>query len=163
MLLRPVWHTTSISLKTKLRIFSSNVKSVLLYGSETWRLTAMLINKIQVFVNKCLRRILGIRWPEKIRNEDLWQQTRQEPIEAEIKKRSWSWIGHTLRREDGSIANVPLEWNPQGKRKRGRPTQSWRRTRMAELRAKNITWTECKKTVMNRARWKALVKDLCST
>ena len=53
-LLRPVWHTTSLSLKTKLKIFSSNVKSVLLYGSETWRLTAALINKIQVFVNKCL-------------------------------------------------------------------------------------------------------------
>ena len=71
MLLRPVWHTTSISLKTKLRIFSSNVKSVLFYGSEPWRLTAMLINKIQVFVNKCLRHVLGIRWAEKIRNKDL--------------------------------------------------------------------------------------------
>ena len=70
-LLRPVWRTTSLSLKTKLRIFSSNVKSVLLYGSETWRLTSTLINKIQVCVNKCLRRILGIRWPERIRNEDL--------------------------------------------------------------------------------------------
>ena len=119
MLLRPVWHTTSISLKTKLRILSSNVKSVLLYGSETWRLTAMLINKIQVFVNKCLRCIVGIRWPEKIRNKDLWQQTGQEHIEAKIKNRSWKWIGNTLRREDGSIAMVALERKPQGKRKRG--------------------------------------------
>ena len=100
-LLRPVSRITSLSLKTKLRIFSSIAKSVLLYRSETWQLTATLINKIQVCVNKCLRRILGIRWPERIRNEDLWQQTGQEPIETERKKRSWRWIGHTVRKEDG--------------------------------------------------------------
>ena len=34
------WRTNSLSLKTKLRIFSSNVKSALLYGSETRQLTA---------------------------------------------------------------------------------------------------------------------------
>ena len=86
----------------------------------------------------------------------------QEPIETEIKKRPWRWIGHTLRKEDGNIAKVALEWNPQGKLKRGRPTQSWR-TRMSELKAKNITWTECKRTARNSTRWKALVEDLCST
>ena len=120
MLLRPVWHTTSVSLKTKLSIFSSNVISVLLYGSETWRLTAMLINKIQVFVYKCLRGILSIRWPEKIRNEDLWQQTGQEPIEAEIKKRSWRWIGHT---EENTEASPKLRWSGthRGNRKEGAP------------------------------------------
>ena len=42
---RPLWHTTSPSLKTKLRIFFSSVNSVLLYGSETWRLAATLINR----------------------------------------------------------------------------------------------------------------------
>ena len=66
-MLKPVWRSYSL-LKSKLRIFTSNVKSVLLYGAETWRTTKYLINKLQVFVNKSLRSILGIRWPEKIRN-----------------------------------------------------------------------------------------------
>eukprot|EP00105_Crassostrea_gigas_P005380 XP_011418958.1 PREDICTED: uncharacterized protein LOC105322117 [Crassostrea gigas] len=34
-MLRKVWKSKSITIKTKLRIFNSNVKSVLLYGSET--------------------------------------------------------------------------------------------------------------------------------
>ena len=34
--LRPLWNSPSISIKTKLRIFTTNVKSVLLYDSETW-------------------------------------------------------------------------------------------------------------------------------
>nr|KAG5698972.1 hypothetical protein BaRGS_033485 [Batillaria attramentaria] len=29
--------------------------------------------KIQTFLNTCLRRIFNIRWPEKIRNEELWE------------------------------------------------------------------------------------------
>ena len=39
---------------------------------ETWRSTNSLLEKIQTFVNKCLRRILRIRWPEIISNETLW-------------------------------------------------------------------------------------------
>ncbi len=38
VMLKPVWRTFSLSRKTKLRIFSSNVKSVLLYGEGTWRI-----------------------------------------------------------------------------------------------------------------------------
>ena len=88
-MLRPVWSCRSLRTKTKLRIFNSNVKSVLLYGSETWRETNALIKQVQVFINKCLRQILGIRWPEKISNRDLWQRTGQEPVLVSIKTRRW--------------------------------------------------------------------------
>ena len=35
--LYPVWRNNNISIRIKLRNFLSNVKSVLLYGSETWK------------------------------------------------------------------------------------------------------------------------------
>jgi hypothetical protein len=35
--LYPVWKNSRISTRTKLRILCSNVKSLLLYGSETWK------------------------------------------------------------------------------------------------------------------------------
>ena len=37
--LKNIWVSVGISRRTKLRIFNSNVKSVLLYGCETWRTT----------------------------------------------------------------------------------------------------------------------------
>ena len=37
--LASIWRSREITKTTKLRIFNSNVKSVLLYGSETWRMT----------------------------------------------------------------------------------------------------------------------------
>ena len=64
--LRPIWRATSLSLHDKIRIFGTNVKSVLLYGSETWRVTKTNTNKLQTFINKCLRNVRQIRWPEMI-------------------------------------------------------------------------------------------------
>nr|KAG5698573.1 hypothetical protein BaRGS_027084 [Batillaria attramentaria] len=81
--------STALSLRNKIRIFNSNVKSVLLYGSETWRTTKTSSHKLQTFINRCLRNILNIRYPLVITNQDLWEGTRQVPIEQEIKKRKW--------------------------------------------------------------------------
>ena len=53
------------------------------------------------------------------------------------------------RRPDGHVVKRALEWNPQGKRKRGRPQHTWRRTRMAELEGKHLTWNEAKGTAQN--------------
>jgi len=69
--LRPVWNASPISTKTKLRIFTTNVIATLLYGSETWKVTQALSNKLQSFVNKCLRKILRIHWPEKTSKKEL--------------------------------------------------------------------------------------------
>nr|KAG5695932.1 hypothetical protein BaRGS_017513 [Batillaria attramentaria] len=82
----PIWRSTALSLRNKIRIFNSNVKSVLLYGSETWRTTKTGSHRLQTFINRCLRNILNIRYPLVITNQDLWGRTRQVPIEQEIKK-----------------------------------------------------------------------------
>nr|KAG5711950.1 hypothetical protein BaRGS_026391 [Batillaria attramentaria] len=61
--LRPIWRSTALSLRNKIRIFNSNVKSVKLYGSETWRTTKTGSHRLQTFINRCLRNILNIRYP----------------------------------------------------------------------------------------------------
>ena len=37
-----------------------------------------------------------------------------------------------------------LEWNPEGKRKRGRPRHTWRRGVEAELRSEGHSWRTLK-------------------
>nr|KAG5689255.1 hypothetical protein BaRGS_006375 [Batillaria attramentaria] len=160
--LRPIWRSTALSLRNKIRIFNSNVKSVLLYGSETWRTTKTSSHKLQTFINRCLRNILNIRYPLVITNQDLWEGTRQVPIEQEIKKRKWGWIGHTLRKSTSNVTRQSLDWNPQGKRKVGRPKQTWRRSTDAEAKAAGTTWAELKRASQNRVRWRSVVAALCS-
>ena len=119
-ILRNVWKSRVIGKTTKIRLFNTNVKSVLLYGAETRRMNKTTLNRIQIFVNQCLRKILGIQWMDKVSNKDLWERTSQVQIEIEILKRRWGWLGHTLRKPNTNITRQALTWNPQGKRKRGR-------------------------------------------
>jgi len=163
--LRNVWRSNQISLRTKLRIFNSNVKSVLLYASETWCVSAEITQKLQVFVNRCLRNIIRAWWPHNwISNAELHRRCRQKPIKTEIRQRKWRWIGHTLRKGGNEICKQALDWNPQGQRRRGRPRGSWRRSLHEEIRAvdENLSWRQVKAKAGNRQQWMSLTAALSS-
>ena len=120
--------SSTYSMQTKLRIFNTNVKAVLLYGCETWRNSESVTAKLQVCINKCLRKILRVFWPDQITNKELWKRAKQLRINLQIRKRKWGWLGRTLRNPSEDTARRALEWNPQGKRGRERPRSTWRRT-----------------------------------
>ena len=158
--LTKIWRTKDISLKTKVRIFNSNVKAVLMYGCEAWNASQTCVKRIQVFINKCLRRILRIKWTDKIPNEEVWRRTGQVPVGIEIGRRRWRWIGHTLRKDGNSITKRALEWNPQGRRTRGRPRGTWRRVVERDTERGGKTWSQVKKLAQDRERWRAFVCGL---
>lgn len=65
--------------------------------------------KIQGFANRYLRRIMEIKWARKIRNEELWTLTKQEPISKTIRYKKFRWTGHTLRKPNNDIIKQGLE------------------------------------------------------
>ncbi|VDP34509.1 unnamed protein product [Schistosoma margrebowiei] len=154
--LKNIWNSKQLSTNIKVRIFNINVKAVLLYGAETWRTTTTTIKKVQVFINSCLRKILNIRWPDTISNSLLWERTNQLPAEEEIRKRRWKWIGHTLRKSSNCITRQALTWNPEGKRKRGRPKNTLRRIIEADMKTMNYNWTELERIAQDRVGWRML-------
>lgn len=161
--LQKVWSSPLISRKTKVKIFNSNVKSVLLYGCETWNAASAELKALQVFINRCLRKILRVFWPAVISNNTLWQLTRQQPIQKEICLRKWRWIGHTLRKPHDDIARQALDWNPQGSRRRGRPSNTWRRLVETEAASAGRSWNEIKYIALDRIVWNNFVMALCSS
>ena len=156
-----IWKARNISLKFDCST-PINVKIILLYGAKTWKTTKSLLHKLQVFINNCLRRILNIRWPEKISNKVLclWQKTNQP---EELKRRKWGWIGHTLRKPKHNITRQALQWNPQGKCGRGRPRNTWRRNFIAEMEKEGYRWQDLERIAQNRTRWRTVVSGLCTT
>ena len=103
------------------------MKPILLCGSETWRTNVTTMKKIQTFINTCLRRILRVRWPVIISNQNLWERTKQQPVGEDILQKRWRWVGHILRKPTSSTTSRALTWNTQRKRKRGRPRNTLRR------------------------------------
>ena len=94
---------------------------------------------------------------DTISNVQLWQKTGQLAADEEIRKRRWGWIGHILRRPPTNITRQALRWNPQGKRKRGRPKNTWRRDLEAESTKMGYTWSQVEKMAEDRGLWRSLV------
>ena len=90
--------------------------------------------------------------------------TKQLPIENEIKKRKWRWIGHTLRKPPNTITRQAITWNPPGKRRRGRPRtrNTWQRDTGKETKEMGFTRREMEKMATDRKRWRSFVDGLYS-
>jgi len=89
--LKPVWSSKKISLKPKLKLYNSDVKTVLHYGSETWKTTQEIVRKLRLFAYKYPHYIiLGIRWPQKVTNLEVRKICNQEDIMADPARRRWN-------------------------------------------------------------------------
>ena len=55
-----------------------------------------------------------------------------------------------------------LRWTLPGKRKRGRPLGTWRRTVEEEMKEAGKTWNELSWLAQDRDEWRSFVVALCS-
>ena len=106
---------------------------------------------------------MNIKWTDEITNEELWRITKQKPIEIQINRRKWNWIGHTLCKEAGAIEKTALDWNHQGYRRRGRLKRTWRRAIEDEIGNTGRSWNEVKGIAGDCNAWKLFMDALCST
>ena len=81
---KKIWNTRSIGRNTKIKLFKTLVRPVLLYGCEAWKLIVAEEKKLDRFQFTCLRRILRIWWPQCIRNDTISQVTGVKKISNEI-------------------------------------------------------------------------------
>ena len=105
-----LWNRTEIvSESTRLRIYNAFVKPVLMYNTETLALNKADKTSLDVFHRKQLRILLGIFWPDRISNENLYARCECGPISLEILKRKWQTLGHILRRDANVPANLVMD------------------------------------------------------
>ena len=114
------------TLKMKIKTLQAYVGSIFLYNSELWTVTQDLEDQIYVLQRNFLRRILGIKWPEKISNTELYTRTQVAKWSQVILKRRLRWYGHIQRLADNTPARQALkeELRPV-KKPQGRPTTTW--------------------------------------
>ena len=155
------WRAKKVKMKTKIKIYKSNIRSVLLYGCETWSPGKKEMDKLRVFQNSCMRRILGVIWPKKMRNEELIRRTEIEDLEEIIKRRRYNYLGH-LWRSENEVGKTAVKWTPGGTRGRGRPGGTWRRSVEEDMKKMKWTWSEMRRMAGDRQLWKTTVAALCA-
>ena len=161
--LNNVWKEDRISRATKLRLFNAIVLSVLLYGCESWKGLQEIEERVRRFESNCLRKILKIRWYDHVSEEELRRRTGQQSVVEKIKIARWKWYGHVLRMPDERIPKQALDWRPEGRRRIGRPKDTWRRTLTRETNQKNLQEDDVRRRAEDRATWRSFVADLWTT
>lgn len=73
--LNKIWYNKKISLNTKLRIYESAVLTILLYAGETWQTNKQQIQRLEVFHQSCLRRILKVRYFHHVKNSEILRRS----------------------------------------------------------------------------------------
>ena len=161
--MRKIWGTSEIDRKTKVQLFKTIVRSVLMDSCETWKLTKREAKKLDAFQYKCMKRVLRIRWPQTISHQQIQEITGMNRTSDEIRRRRWNWIGHIMRRDREEHCVTALEWRPEGRRRPGRPKTTWRRMAEDERRTAGWqSWVTVRALAADRGGWKENVKALCA-
>ena len=94
----------------------------------------------------------------RVSNEEGRRRAKTETISELVRKRRWTWIGHVLRMDNSGPPRVALAWAPEGKRKRGRPIETWRRTVEKKRMAMGFnSWVEAGLRAANRVSWRSMI------
>ena len=107
-----------LSIPLKVRLLKCFIWSVLLYGCESWTLSAALTRNIEATEMWFYRRMLRVSYTAHETNISVLQRMGQErQLLRTIKERQTSFTGHIIRK--GELEDLILAGKVQGKKARG--------------------------------------------
>ena len=115
-------------------LYNSLVIPVAIYASEKYKSNNKLAHKLDVFHHRCLWKLLKISWQDHVTNDDVHQRPGKRKLSKIVKERRLKMLIHILRMQEERLPKTSLEWTPTGgKRERGRPVTTCRRTIQQDL------------------------------
>ena len=115
-----IWRNNNIKVEVKRLVYKTYFESILLYNSPTWATNKTFEYKIDAFHRRQLRGILNIRYPKRIRNEELYFMIDERELSITIAERRKKHLGHARRRKNAASdihqCLVPLDKVCQRKR-----------------------------------------------
>lgn len=121
-----VWRSEKISVKTKPNISRTYIFSILLYACESWTLRKHDRDKLMAFDTRCYRRILHIRWQQKITNEEVRRRVKcQRNVLQMVMERKLNFFGHICSMNNTLLIKQVVFGMIDGTGVRGRPIREW--------------------------------------
>ena len=94
-----VWGNDLLSERTKMCVYQACVLSILLYGSESWMTYPRQERLLNAFHLRCLRRLLHIRWQDRVTNTEVLEHTGSLSMPSLLIQQRLRWLGHAHRME----------------------------------------------------------------
>jgi hypothetical protein len=137
------------------------MRTIVVYGCETWVLEGSITERLSVFERKIRRIIFGPTKEDngncRIKtNIELDELLKHRNIINYVEAQRLSWFGHTNRMSETSIVKEIYKWKPFTGRPVGRLKSRWEDDVRNDLKKmKIIKWTG---QVQDRLKWKGIVE-----
>ena len=97
---KKVWESNGLTTRTKLKVYKAVVLPSLLYSCETWTVYISHANTLNRFHLDCLRKILRVKWQDKIPDTEVLRLADLPSIHTILGKTQLQWSGHVSRMDD---------------------------------------------------------------
>ena len=108
---------SSLNRQIKIRLFRATIEPILLYGSETWKLSARQHHRLDGCYTRLLRRVLNMSWKSQPSLKDIYGDLPR--ISSLVRKRLVQFAGHCARASDELISSV-VHWRHPSLHRRSR-------------------------------------------
>ena len=107
---------------------------------------------------KHLRAILGIRWSDRVTNNEIIQREHMPSIEAMLLSQQRTWTGHVVRANDDRLPKAVVHDEPwQAKRNVGRPHLGYMHCTKRHLHVADINKRHWEEMAHDRSAWRTAV------
>ena len=119
----------------------------------------MLLKTLEKFHQRCLRRIMNIKWYDRVSNVKVLRNANIPCVEALLTNSQLRWSGHLVRMaEDRLPKQLFYSELTGGHRGRGRPKLRYKDTLKKSLQKSNISTTQWETMAKTRSVWRRAVR-----
>ena len=144
------------------QIYRSVVLPTLLYPCETWTVYQWHAKRLNHFHTSCLRKLLKIKWQDRITDKEVLKRTGMQSIHTLLKLAQLRWTGHVTRMPAERLPKKILYGELQvGKRSHGGQKKRYKDTLKASLKDFNIpteSWEQIAQDRRPHKKGRGLIK-----
>ena len=161
---KSIFSKLQISYTAKRAAYVAVVMSILLYGSETWAISSVMMERLRSFHHRCVRRMCKVNlWLTKefsITTEKLLKRLGLQTIETYLHRRSLRWLGHVSRMSFDRLPRKMLTAWVKSPRLQGAPRLHYGSYIVDSLKRANIPLDSWMSRAQLKPEWRVSVNNI---
>src|SRR5271165_288601 len=137
--LKPLLTKRVVSLKVKGKIYKACVRSVLVYGSETWPIKEDDLKKLERTERAMIRWMCGVSLKDRVNSDELMRRLDMEGVREIVTRGSLRWFGHVERKEEHDWVSRVRSLEVKRVECRGRGRKTWKEFVGQAMKARGLT------------------------
>ena len=135
------------------KIYKTCVRTVMVYGSETWAVKVEDMRRLERAERMMVRWMCGVTVKARKHSEELLERLGIESIVEVVSRSRLRWFGHVERLNADNWVSACREIQVEGLRGRGRGRKTWNECVMEDMRRLRLK----REVAQDRAAWRRAI------